>query len=309
MNKGLVFLPRLLLININVMDERIVVERFDRNKYDDLYSEVVSIISDSDDLNDFKDMYENSPDNIFLAFNGGFLVGVTWFTIPADGETVVGVWVKKRYRNRGYGKLLLKALDEKISKSVNDEPIVAFAFSDNGKKDSSLINSVGFKHSHSYITMLFEPTLSKEFSSEVEIVNYSDEYYEQMVDLRNEGIKEAGKYYGEKTQDLFFKDDKEYRKYMKSVSKNAFMIVNNGILDGFVMVRGTEIMALNVRKNKRGEGYAKALVCKCIDHLNKSSNSEDIYLICVDKNIPAYNLYKKLGFRSVGNVRCYKKEY
>ena len=290
------------------MDDKVVVFRFDKNKYEDLYDEIISFITNSDDLNDFKEMYDSSPNNIFIAFCAGVLVGVAWYTVPADGETVFGVWVKRRYRKKGYGKILLSAVDEAVLKSINNNHLVAFAFSDNGKKESSLIESIGFKYSHSYITMLYENTFSEIDVPDVKIVNYSDEYYEQMVELRNAGIKEAGVFYGEKPQDLFFKEDKDYRKYMKSVSKNAFMIVNNGILDGFVMVRGSEIMALNVRKNKRGEGYAKALVYKCIDHLRRSK-VEDIDLICVDKNIPAYNLYKKLGFRAIGAVRCYKKEY
>lgn len=288
------------------MEEKVVVERFDIIKYEDLYSEMLSVIQDKDDINDFKDTFDHSPSNIFLSFYNGLFSGMAWFTPPSDNETVIGIWVKKRFRKKGCGKALLRSIDSALLHLNTGGNLTAFCFSDGGKKTSSLVVESGFEYSHSYVTMRYNNVSINIDNSAVDLVNYSDEYYEQTVELRNSGIKEAGAYYGENASDLFFKDDLEYRKYMNSVSKNAFMIVNNGIVDGFVMVRGSEIMALNVRKTKRGEGYAKILVKKCIEYL-RSMRVYDIELICVDKNVPAYNLYRNLGFRAVGAVRCYKK--
>lgn len=290
------------------MEKEFDIIKYDEKKFEDLYDEIISIIEDGDDLSDFDDTLNNAADNIFLAFLDGFLAGVAWFTIPADNESVVGVWVKERYRSKGVANGLLKVIDERIHNLPKKNDLAVYAFSEDGKKSSTLIDASGFSYSHSYVTMNYFKNDHENNFSGAKIECYYDELYEQMVELRNNGIKEAAKFYGEDAKDLFFVDDVEYRKYMKDSSKKAFVIVNDGILDGFVMVRGSEIMALNVRPEKRGRGYAEALVFRCIQYLEKMHN-QCIELICVDKNIPAYNLYKKIGFKTVGWVCCYRKVY
>lgn len=292
------------------MDDKISefkIYKYNNIEFDDIYDEIISLIKDNDDLSDFEETVEDAPNNVFLAFYDGFLAGVAWYTIPQDDESVVGIYVKRKYRKMSCATTLLEHINNAIFSLDNISHLTVYAFSDNGKRSSSLIDSSGFHYSHSYVTMNYSD--NKLFpATDIKIINYSDEFYEQMVDLRNSGIKEAGDHYKEKTKDMFFKDDKEYRDFMKSISKNAYIIVNDGVLDGFVMIRGSEIMALNVRKEKRGCGYAIALIAKCIEHL-KLRRSRYIELICVDKNIPAYTLYKKLGFKAVGRVCCYRKDY
>lgn len=285
---------------------RVVVKQYD-DSYSDLYDEIISVILDNDDISDFRDTFRDDPNNIFIAFINGFFAGVSWYTKPENGETIVGIWVKNKYRNKGCAKALLNEIDNALSILAESLHFTAIAFSDNGKYTSSLIEDSSFSFSHTYVTMSFDKKTPKNVEIDSVIINYSDELFEQMVDLRNNGIKEAESYYGEKGQMLFYKNDQEYREYMRKVKNNAFAIVNNGVLDGFVMIRGTEIMALNVRDEKRGRHYAEALVVKCIQHLRKQF--KDVELICVDKNIPAYNLYLKLGFNPVGKICCYKKVY
>lgn len=289
------------------MDNLFVAKRYEKVDHDDYFGEILELVEDDDDIKDLVTTEKRAPNNIFLAFSRGVLVGVAWYSEIEKDETVVGVWVNKRHRNKGCAKLLVSCVDADLL-SRNENCITAYSYSEIKKQNSSLLKKSGFGYSHSYVTMVYSDKTENHNCIDSKIVNYDDSFYEQMVDIRNNGISEAEEYYGEKSEPLFSKSDTQYRKYMVERKKDAFMIEHDGTLDAFVMVKGSEIMALNVRKGARGKGYAKALVNKCIEHLH-SKRISNIELLCVDKNKPAYNLYKKLGFRPIGKVVCYKKMY
>ena len=66
---------------------------------------------------------------------------------------------------------------------------------------------------------------------------------------------------------------------------------------------GAKINAIAVLPDMRGKNLGKKLLEETITALQKNTNIKNIYLDVVKNNIVAINLYKKIGFEKIGELK------
>lgn len=84
----------------------------------------------------------------------------------------------------------------------------------------------------------------------------------------------------------------------KDNNKHYFIVRENNEIIGFVnfeIVNDEGTFDIGLSKKNRGKGYGKKLLETAISFLN-DKNVSKIYLIVIEKNEIAYNMYKKRGF-------------
>ena len=136
------------------------------------------------------------------------------------------------------------------------------------------------------------------------IKKITKKYFEQFILLRLESLKTE--------PNSFLSTFDEEKKYSKQQWQNKF---NQGMWFGCFNANGdiiamanflignkvkiihtSEISGLYVKKEYRGQGFAKQLIEFILQYAKKQKISQ-IYLGCNANNINAINLYKKFGFK------------
>ena len=95
---------------------------------------------------------------------------------------------------------------------------------------------------------------------------------------------------------------------LESLNSEYVVAVENDNIVGFAGIiitpDDTQITNIVTKKSKRQKGIGKQLLEKLID-MTKKHNKNSISLEVNEKNIPAINLYKNLGFKQVGLRKKY----
>ncbi len=90
----------------------------------------------------------------------------------------------------------------------------------------------------------------------------------------------------------------------------SYCVTDNGNVVSFINVlvcegeQGKEFNILNIASKEKNKGYATQLI-ELVKDKAKSQNIKNVWLEVDDKNIPALNLYNKLGFKKIAVRKKY----
>lgn len=164
-----------------------------------------------------------------------------------------------------------------------------------GLKDDFLLGELeklNLKSEYTSLIMNLEDRSKKEEILELEELSYENKYKyvevyrDSFSDMPHGTITDI-----EKVEELFKnRDDK--KKYFMALDDDKNVI---GFMEA-TLENGKGSFDIGLCKEYRGKGYGKRLLETAIDFLNKN-NVEEIFLIVIQENQRAYNMYLKRGFK------------
>lgn len=236
---------------------------------------------------------------IYLARYKKDIVGLSASLLETDHEEATLIlYVHPRWRNQGIGNKLFTQTVSAVQTIGFDPYYIAFSPHD----DQSLARFLlpfGMSYQYSDLLMSYDnqkPLTAPPRPSNVAIVSYRDDFYNEMVDLRNIGIHEDQILKNLPQRPIFRREDLTYRQWMRSQTTNSFVLLVDGVFRGFTMAANDgEIRSVVVDPAVRGQGFAKMLIIEALNYQIRH-NRHEIYLWVAQKNDVARHIYTKLGF-------------
>ena len=134
--------------------------------------------------------------------------------------------------------------------------------------------------------------------SEIEIVRANREYYDKMFEIHKECFFDEAM-----NRNLFMEElEGDFRIYFVALDGDEVV----GYAGAWNTGSDYSIISVAVSSTYRKKGIA----AKLIDNLISDAKANDIYSLSLEvseKNIPAFNLYKKLGFITTNVRKSYYK--
>ena len=101
----------------------------------------------------------------------------------------------------------------------------------------------------------------------------------------------------------------KYFDLTQQIVQDASYILKEGDeIIGFSIIRGngeeTQLTSLGIVPKRRNKGLAKGLLLLCLEKL-REKGFRNVYLDVVVENVPAYNLYTKIGFKLINSTIIY----
>ena len=119
-------------------------------------------------------------------------------------------------------------------------------------------------------------------------------------------------------KEVSLKEEERWLKNIKRKIKNKsvvlVLLVDKEKIAGICEVRRKPFrqshnvdFGLAVRREYRGKGYGRALLKKGIEEALSYLKAKNLWISYIDGNIPAKNLYEKLGFKEVFRFKEYSR--
>lgn len=132
-------------------------------------------------------------------------------------------------------------------------------------------------------------------------VKYCDDYLQIELDLESELFYELRKKNNIKPFKINASSEaelKEIKQFFNNNKETFYFIIENGDIIGSVLFIKNYIQSLCINKKYQRKGYGTRLTKYAVNKI-LSNGYKEIVLKVMEGNIPALNLYKKLGFKIV----------
>ena len=148
-----------------------------------------------------------------------------------------------------------------------------------------------FKKSDDYRTL--------ELPENTRIIPFTEEYLDASCNLLDESLSHT---FDNPKSKLFLNNIGTYlSEWIEKSSKNACCIMlENGELAGFYVLKGAEIDLMAIHKSKQGNGLGRLLLHHAREHIFDVENNEP-YLYCIDRNPNALRFYLREGMSITGH--------
>jgi len=130
-------------------------------------------------------------------------------------------------------------------------------------------------------------------TSNIDVINYSDEYFEEYRNVYEECFYEM-----RTALELYPINGCDTREQLADKKSDIFLLLKNSELIGSVAIYKKEIDDLVVAKKYQSQGYGKQLLFFAINYMQRN-RIEPITLLVTDWNKNALNLYSNNGFKCI----------
>jgi ribosomal protein S18 acetylase RimI-like enzyme len=261
-------------------------------KSDD-YERIARLFFTSFYPNDFEKQYFTPERSLFM-LEQGERVGFSWFTALQDIGIVILVCDKAIEETEGMYGLLLKSLEEIPLNSLKGLSLISTK-----KLNPTSIQTLPYGLKRSEIKMIYNKGYCK--IPEMSIVTYDDRYFNLELSLESELFYTFRKKHNWKPYRLEDASEAELRNIKAYFNKNKdsfYFYFKDGILVGSILFTNDFIQSLCVSGDYQRKGYGSLLTQYGINRALKKGY-KIINLLVFDDNLPAINMYKKIGFDTV----------
>lgn len=224
--------------------------------------------------------------------------------VKIDGENIIGTAsvVLKECSEKGIAYVIKFDIYENIEdkKSViyeiiEETKVIAKKFGAKqlflGTKDETVSRELNIEKQYSAIRMTLEDRMV--YYTPLNLIKLSENNKNDYLRIHNDAFKEVpnGAALTEKEVEKYIKESDENNCYYIATMNNEKV----GLLQ-FNIQEGIGEFELGLIKAARGKGYGKLLLETAINFLNERK-VEEINLIVITKNIVAFDMYTKRGFK------------
>jgi len=130
--------------------------------------------------------------------------------------------------------------------------------------------------------------------------------------IRLDALMNNPESFGSSYEEAANRDDKKWKERFKDTNSIVFIAFNHKLPIGVSIVNYesaerfkhlAHIYSLYVKKEFRGKGISNLLIKSIILSTKRRKNIKKIKLNVVKQQIPAINLYKKFGFKIIGELK------
>ena len=130
--------------------------------------------------------------------------------------------------------------------------------------------------------------------------------------IRLDALMNNPESFGSSYREELNKDDKKWKERFKDTNRTVFIAFNHKLPIGVALVSYesaerfkhlAHIYSMYIKKEFRGKGISNLLIKSIMLSLKRRKNIKKIKLNVVKQQVPAINLYKKFGFKIVGELK------
>ena len=245
---------------------------------------------------------ENIPTgNCFAQYREGKLVGAAYHdagVFPEYDSIEIHIYVAEEWRRQGIGTEMYLHLISVLDTAHFD--IVSGCVWDDGKDDPAL-EFCRSLNAEPWQTLEYMEYSGSPFPEEIEMVPYSDEYYETLAAKKCEAWRKLAAVYGFK---ILPYSDRDRRLWQKD-AENTFVYMHNGIPSAMGSCGADGHMhGLFVSPECKGQGLGRKIVMYCANRVFERG-FKTASLSVLSKN-PAKRIYSELGFVTVKSEHYFR---
>jgi len=94
----------------------------------------------------YKQHWDNQDNSIVVLMENGEYIGSYNISITIDSITLETFYINEKYRNKGYGRKLLRILDEELNRLGNNNNDIYLSVRFDNYIAISMYNSIGFEY-------------------------------------------------------------------------------------------------------------------------------------------------------------------
>ncbi len=235
---------------------------------------------------------EENGDEIYAIRHADTVVGLA--IIVDDVEGFLYVYVFPAYRNKGYGKLVVDAAEQRMrdasAETVHtlwlngDEHVMRFA------------ERYGYKRTHASAFMAYRGEPFPE--EDLPIRHFQDEDYPEAFSLYAEAFHAMRLSTGWHPDSVVAQPSEASRKQWAEDAQNEYVYVLGDEIVGHAWIDGTELDVVSIKIPHQGKGLGRKFVKYLTNRILEKGEGEPT-LWCVIGNNKARVLYDSLGFEEI----------